>query len=142
MRVFVDTNVVLDVLCDRQPFAGPAKALFAKIESGEIQANLSATTFTTIFYLARKQLGTDAAREAAGNLLRLFDICAVDGIILETALHGPFKDLEDACKTWRRLRRGFRSSSLVTVEIFRDRNVRSSTRKRFSPNCERRSHRR
>jgi predicted nucleic acid-binding protein len=96
MRVFVDTNVVLDVLCDRQPFAGPAKALFTKIESGEIQASLSATTFTTIFYLARKQLGTDAAREAVSNLLRLFDICAVDGLILETALHRPFKDLEDA----------------------------------------------
>lgn len=95
MRVFVDTNVVLDVLCNRQPFAGPAKALFVKIEAGEVEASLSATTFTTIFYLARKQLGTDAAREAAANLLRLFEICPVDRNVLETALHGPFKDLED-----------------------------------------------
>jgi predicted nucleic acid-binding protein len=95
MRVFVDTNVVLDVLCDRQPFAGPARVLLTKIESGDVHASLSATTFTTIFYIARKQLGTDAAREAAVNLLRLFEICPVDREVLETALHGPFKDLED-----------------------------------------------
>ena len=50
MQIVVDTNVVLDALADRQPFAVSAKELLLKVESGAVRASLVATTLTTIFF--------------------------------------------------------------------------------------------
>ncbi len=51
MRVIFDTNIVLDLLLDRAPFADTATYLFSKVERAEITGFLCATTITTIHYL-------------------------------------------------------------------------------------------
>ncbi|MFM6910201.1 MAG: PIN domain-containing protein, partial [Dolichospermum sp.] len=45
-RVFIDTNVVLDFLLEREPFVEDAVRLFAKIDAGEIIGFIAATTIT------------------------------------------------------------------------------------------------
>ncbi|HEV3259519.1 MAG TPA: PIN domain-containing protein [Gemmataceae bacterium] len=96
MHVLLDTNIVLDVLCDRQPFVAAAKALWVKVEAGAVRASLTATTLATIFYLVRKQLGAAAARQAVADLLSTFDICPIDRATLQAALSKPMSDYEDA----------------------------------------------
>ena len=51
MRVIIDTNVVLDVLLEREPFAKAAVNVFCLVEESRIEAFLCATTITTIDYL-------------------------------------------------------------------------------------------
>jgi predicted nucleic acid-binding protein len=53
VRVLLDTNVVLDLLLERQPFADAAAELASRIERGEIEGCLGAGTITTTQYLAR-----------------------------------------------------------------------------------------
>jgi predicted nucleic acid-binding protein len=96
LKVIFDTNVVLDVLLDREPFAISAALLFSKVERGELSGYLCATTITTIHYLIRKALGTPHAQKHVGNLLSLFEIATVSRAVLEEALRSPFKDFEDA----------------------------------------------
>ena len=96
MRVLFDTNVVLDVLLERQPFASDAIRLFAEIERGLLDGLLGATTLTTVHYLARKVLGEDGARDQLGVLLQLFEVAPVTRPVLEDALALPFGDFEDA----------------------------------------------
>ena len=48
MKVLFDTNVVLDVLLERRIFFAPAATLFSKVEAGEIEGLLGATTVTTV----------------------------------------------------------------------------------------------
>lgn len=96
MRVLFDTNVVLDVLLERQPHAPAAIWLFAQAERGRLDGLLGATTLTTIHYLARKVLGEEAARDHLGILLRLFGVAPVTRAVLEDALALPFGDFEDA----------------------------------------------
>ncbi len=96
MRVLFDTNVVLDVLLDRQPHAADAVRLFAQAERGGLDGLLGATTLTTIHYLIRKPLGEATARERIGMLLRLFEVAPVTRVVLEDALALPFGDFEDA----------------------------------------------
>ena len=96
MRILFDTNVVLDVLLDREPFSSVAATLFSKVESGEISGYVCATTITTIHYLAHKVLGIDSAREEINNLIQLFDIAPVNRAVLGTAVSSDFKDFEDA----------------------------------------------
>jgi predicted nucleic acid-binding protein len=96
VRVLFDTNVVLDVLLDRQPHAPDAVQLFAHVERGTIDGILGATTLTTVHYLAAKAVGDEQAREHIGTLLQLFDVAPVTRAVLEDALALDFGDFEDA----------------------------------------------
>ncbi len=96
MRVLLDTNVVLDLLLERQPFAEVAAQLTARIERGELEGYLAAGTITTIQYLARKVLGERGARKAIADLLALFEIVPVTRAVLQEALVLPLADFEDA----------------------------------------------
>lgn len=96
MRILFDTNVVLDVLLDREPFSTVAAQLFSGVEQGEIEGYLCATTITTIHYLAAKTVGTQQAAEEISKLLMLFRIAPVTHGVLEAALQLEFPDFEDA----------------------------------------------
>lgn len=62
MKFLIDTNVVLDLLLDRMPFADDAAQLFDQAERGNISAVLCGTTVTTIFYIAAKTIGARTGR--------------------------------------------------------------------------------
>lgn len=96
MRVLFDTNVVLDVMLDRKPFVDVAAQLFSLVESGSIAGFLSATTVTTLHYLATKAIGADRAHREIRKLLMLFEIAPVSRAVLESSLELKFSDFEDA----------------------------------------------
>ena len=75
MRVLIDTNVVLDHLLDRQPFAIDATALWEANARGQCESYVSAITPVNIFYIARKLKDANTARLIVASLLaacRLF----------------------------------------------------------------------
>ena len=96
MRVLFDTNVVLDLLLDREPFSLDAAKCFSRVEAGEIEGCLCGSTVTTLHYLIRKSVGPRKARESMSLLLSLFEIAPVNKAALEGAMNLPFKDFEDA----------------------------------------------
>lgn len=96
MKVLIDTNVVLDVLLERQPFVENAIALFEQIELGNIAGAIAATTLTNIFYIIRKAESREAAISAVNRLLIGLQFCAVDRPTVETALSLGLKDFEDS----------------------------------------------
>jgi predicted nucleic acid-binding protein len=49
VRVLFDTNVVLDLLLDRQPLSETAAALFSEVEKGNLTGPICATSITTVF---------------------------------------------------------------------------------------------
>jgi predicted nucleic acid-binding protein len=96
LRILFDTNVILDVLLDREPFSSTAAKLFSKVEAGELAGYVCATTITTIHYLARKVIGADSAMEEINKLMVLFEVAPVNRAVLEAALSSQFNDFEDA----------------------------------------------
>jgi predicted nucleic acid-binding protein len=95
-RLLVDTNVVLDVLLDRQPHGEASVAVWASIETGRWQGFLAAHAITTIHYLAQKELGSAKAKQLVALVLRVFRVATVDGSVIEHALRLPLADFEDA----------------------------------------------
>lgn len=95
-RVFIDTNVVLDFLLEREPFVEDAVKLFAKIDASEIIGFIAATTITNIYYIIRKAAGVKVAQDAISQILIDLHICTVDKNILEIAVALNFQDFEDA----------------------------------------------
>ncbi|KJH70684.1 type II toxin-antitoxin system VapC family toxin [Aliterella atlantica] len=96
MRVLIDTNVILDFLQEREPFVANAARLFERIDTGEIEGFIAATTITNIYYIVRKASGKVVAQDAITQILSDVNICAVDLEILEQALALNFQDFEDA----------------------------------------------
>ncbi len=128
MRILFDTNIVLDVLLDRQPFADNALELFVRVENGQISGCLCATTITTIHYLASKVLGSKKASSAIEKLMGLFEIVPVHRIVLQKALKTNLKDFEDAVLYQAGVEAGVQG--LVTRDIKGFRNAKISV---FSP---------
>ena len=95
MIVLFDTDVILDLFLDRQPFAEAAALMFSKVEEGEIQGYVSATTITTIYYLATKTIGFRKAKWATRKLLSLLEVATVDRSVIEGTLEGKYKDFKD-----------------------------------------------
>jgi len=88
MRILFDTNVILDVMLDREPFSTISAKLLAFVESGKISGFLGATTITTIHYLARKVVGQKQALNEIEKLLKIFDISPInDSVDLFIRLH-------------------------------------------------------
>lgn len=96
MITLFDTNIILDVLLDREPFSNDASYLLSKVEQSEITGFISATTVTTIHYIVTKALGSQAASRHIQSLLSLFAIAPVNRIVLENAAASKFDDFEDA----------------------------------------------
>lgn len=96
MKVLFDTNVVLDVLLDREPHAEVAAQLLSLVDTGRLDGVVCATTVTTIRYLASRAAGEASAKRYVGELLALFDVACVDRPVLLAAVGLDFSDFEDA----------------------------------------------
>ena len=96
MKVLLDTNVVLDVLLNRQPHVADSAQIFRLVEQGHLTGLLCATTITTLDYLLTQSLGRADSRPVLTRLLQLFDIAPVTRAVLEGALRSAMPDFEDA----------------------------------------------
>lgn len=96
MNILFDTNVILDVMLDREPFSEPASQLLSLVERGDVTGFICATTVTTIHYLSTKVLGRNESQTQIRNLMTLFAIAPVNRTVLEDALESKFSDFEDA----------------------------------------------
>jgi predicted nucleic acid-binding protein len=96
VNVLFDTNVILDVLMDRDPYVDAASKLFALVDNGRLKGSICATTVTTVYYIAAKDFGRSRAREQVHGLLGLFEVASVDRDVLDSSLDIAFVDYEDA----------------------------------------------
>ena len=95
MRVLLDTNVVLDVLLNREPFVSEAVQVMDQVEQGVVTGLLCATTITTLACLAGKTVGKQQAVHQMRQLLRLFEVAPVTRAALDAALSSRTPD--DGC---------------------------------------------
>jgi predicted nucleic acid-binding protein len=96
MRVLLDTDVVLDVVLAREPFAQTSAHLFKLHEQGKLDAYIAAITPINVFYVTRKLKGAEAARQAVELLLSSLAVCPLSHSVLDDTYKLPFADYEDA----------------------------------------------
>ena len=93
--VFVDTNVVIDLLDKREPLWKDAAALFTMAYNGQVELYISSLTYATASYLLRKH-GKEGTRALLGNLRELSKVTAVGETEVDLAMASAFDDYEDA----------------------------------------------
>ncbi len=93
---FLDSDVILDFLLDRDPLNFSADEIFEKGYSKEIQIYFSSLTVANIHYLLRKQYGNDIALDKISELLSFCKILPVSEKEIFSAIKSGFPDFEDA----------------------------------------------
>ena len=101
-KVFLDTNVVIDLLDKREPFYREAVSLFTLAYNKKITLYISALTFATASYLLRKH-GKTEMRLLLDNLRKLSKITAIGEKEIDDALASTFDDYEDALQYYSAL---------------------------------------
>jgi predicted nucleic acid-binding protein len=96
MRLFLDANVVLDVLARREPHFNDSVQILSLVESEAVDGFIAAHTVTTLFYLLNRRIGPARTKSALTDLLRVLQIVPVDRDRILQAFAMEWNDLEDA----------------------------------------------
>jgi len=95
-KVLVDTDIIYDLLANREPFYHAAAKLFTKADEGKVQIFISALSVANIHYLLSKKLSADGAKHILRKFRLLVQIMPINDKIIDLALNSDFKDFEDA----------------------------------------------
>jgi predicted nucleic acid-binding protein len=96
VKLFIDTNVVLDVLAQREPWFGDSARVLAHIEQGGATGHIAAHTLTTLHYLLARHLGQQKTAAVLIDLTAMLRVEPVDHQVLQQALALGWRDFEDA----------------------------------------------
>ena len=95
-KVFVDSDIVYDLLARREPFYAYAASLFTLAEQGKIEVCISALTMANVHYLLSRQLSASEARSILSRFRLLVTVLPLDEKCIDLALNADFRDFEDA----------------------------------------------
>ena len=95
-KVFLDTNIIVDLIADRKPFSRHAIEIFNKAEEKKIKLFTYSHSIATTHYLMKKYLDEKTLRAVLYNLLDYLTVIPVDLDVLKKGLRSNHKDFEDA----------------------------------------------
>jgi predicted nucleic acid-binding protein len=95
-NVFIDTNVLVDFLDQRQPFYTASVSIMALSERAEIKSSVSAISYNNIYYLLLRTFNHSVARKKLIVLRDIVRVVALDQQIINQAIDSEFADFEDA----------------------------------------------
>ena len=94
--ILLDTDVLIDVALDRQPYSGPASELLDRIEQGAEAACIAWHSISNLYYIVSPSLGDVVARDFIVELTRFVPVAATDTEAVRYAAGLPMADFEDA----------------------------------------------
>ena len=97
-KVFVDSDVILDLLAHRLPHFHFSALLFTFADMKKLELYTSPTVFCNVFYILRKELGIEKAKEALRKLRLIVNIIDSTEKTIDRALNSDFSDFEDAIR--------------------------------------------
>jgi len=96
LNIFIDSDIILDLLTKRDPYYIHAAKLFTLIDQNKIQAHTSPIVYANLHYLLKKLTSPDFALQSLRKLKNLVKVLSVDEKVINQALNSDFKDFEDA----------------------------------------------
>jgi predicted nucleic acid-binding protein len=116
-KVFLDTNIIVDLIADRKPFSKYSIEIFKKAEEKKIKLFTSSHSIATTHYLLKKYLEEKILRDVLYNLLDYLTVIAVDTDILKKGLRSKHKDFEDSIQI-------FCASTIEKIDCIVTRNTK------------------
>jgi predicted nucleic acid-binding protein len=133
-RVFVDSDVILDLLCKRLPHYEFVAEIFTLGDSKQINLVTTSVVYANVFYILRKALGIDKAKEYLRKLRIMLGIVPVDGKIVDLALNSRFSDFEDGLQYFTARENGIDVLITRNTKDFKEKDIIIQTPEEFIKN--------
>lgn len=123
-KVFVDTDIIYDLLGKRDPFYLASARLFTLADEGKIQIYISALSFANLHYLISKQRTEEESKEILRKFKVLVHVAPLNEKIIDLTLNSEFSDFEDAIQYYSALQN--------EIEVLLTRNLKDYKKARIS----------
>lgn len=117
-NVFVDTNVLIDLLGDRVPFSRSAIELFDLAEKKKVRLYTSSHSYATTHYVLRKEMGEQQLLDLLYSTLDYLDLIAIDTSIIKESVLSNHGDFEDAIQIF-----AAKSIQVMDIMVTRDKDL-------------------
>lgn len=130
-RIFVDTDIVLDLLGQRMPFYDFSATLFSMADKGEIKLYVSSLSFSNLNYLLSKQYSPGQARMKLLKFKTLVTVLSVTDKVVELALSSDFKDFEDGIQYYTAIENGIKTLLTRNLKDYKSAEIIVMTAEQF-----------
>lgn len=113
--IFLDTNVILDLIEDRKPFSLYTQYIFSRKEANEVILYTSSLNFANMHYIISKKTNKDTALKTLIKLKLLISLLPLTDKIIELSLASNFSDFEDAIQYFSAIENGI--NTIITRDI-------------------------
>ena len=119
-RLFLDTNIVIDFLLERQEWLDDAVAILSLADAGEIEVYCSTLSLATAsFFMEKAKMPQDLLRRKLSAFCEICQLSPIDENVVRLSLSSEFKDFEDALQ--------YHSALTVNTEVIITRNGKDFT---------------
>ena len=130
-KIFVDTDIVLDLLGQRMPFYDFSANLFSEADKGRIELFVSALSFSNLNYLLSKQYSSNQARKKLLKFKTLVTVLSVSDKIVDLALSSDFKDFEDGMQYFTATENGIKTLLTRNLKEYKSAEIIVMTAEQF-----------
>ena len=135
-KVFVDSDVILDVLCKRIPHYQYSAQIFTLSDLKKINLYTTSLSFANVYYILRKTVGGEKAKYFLRKLRLLIKILAADEKETDLALNSKFTDFEDALQYYTALKHNMEVILTRNVKDYKEKDIIVQTPEHFVKNYE------
>ncbi|MGP1602626.1 type II toxin-antitoxin system VapC family toxin [Treponema sp.] len=135
-KVFIDSDVILDVLCKRIPHYQYSAQIFTLGDLKKINLYTTSLSFANVYYILRKTVGGEKAKYFLRKLRLLIKILAADEKETDLALNSKFTDFEDALQYYTALKHNMEVILTRNVKDYKEKDIIVQTPEHFVKNYE------
>ena len=131
-KLFVDTNIVIDLLSRREPFYEEAATLFSLADKNQIELSISSLTIANTSYALQRQMDSIKAKSILRKLRLIVKILPLDDKIVGLALNDEtFADFEDGLQYFTAIENQQETIITRNLKDFKNSKISAITAKQF-----------
>ena len=130
-KVFVDTDIVLDLLSNREPFYTHSAYLFSEADKGKTKIYVSSLSFSNLNYILSRQYSPDQARKKLLKFKTLVTVLSVSDKVVELALSSDFKDFEDGLQYFTAIENNIKTFLTRNLKDYKSAEIPVMTAEQF-----------
>jgi predicted nucleic acid-binding protein len=96
MNLFLDTNVLIDLIDKREPFYNDIAVIASMAENKDFKLAASSLSFVNTVYVVSRNVDEKLVLEALKKLRIICEVSNIDEIVIDKSLISNFNDFEDA----------------------------------------------
>ncbi|MGI5063698.1 PIN domain-containing protein [Treponema denticola] len=133
-KIFIDSDIILDIICCREPYYQYAAYVFSLSDTKKIVLYTTSLVFANVYYILRKVLGIQKAKESLRKLRLLVRVISVEEKEVDLALNSKFSDFEDALQYYTALKHNIGIFLTRNVKDYKEKDIIVQTPEEFIKN--------